>query len=152
VSPYLFSCQRVVNLACCPHLLAPFAFIRIIYDQIEGFPFLGSEGIEKFIGLLCQCMLRLPSPHIEKIVESCSVVKGGSVQILAHRSDTTLLPYKGNQHYQHFKIFEVPKTAVFKELKKLLSLEGNLTILNMKASSDVFGIYTLISSDVCLFI
>jgi hypothetical protein len=92
---------------------------------IEGFPFLGPEGIEKFACLLCQCMLRLPSPHIEKIVESCSVVKGARGQILAHRSDTTLLPYKGNQHYQHFKIFEVPKTELsFQRAKKIVEFGG----------------------------
>ena len=125
VSPNLFSCQRVVNPACCLHLLAAFAFLRIIYYQINGFPFLGPEGIEQFVGLLRQCVLRVPSTHIEKIVESCSVVKEARVQLPTHCSNIALLPYKGNQQYKHFKIFEVPRTEIcFQRAEKVVEFGG----------------------------
>jgi hypothetical protein len=115
---------RVFHLGNRIHGLAPFGFLGVIHEHVEGLPLGGMEGAQHFLGLLAEDRFGVPALDQEAIVDAGPVVHG--IQIPVYVRHIPPSPHHRDGQDQQPEVGElVPVKMPVQGPKKLVQGKGH---------------------------
>ncbi len=125
MTPEGFAAYMVMQPPRRFHLLASLALFGVIDDEIQCLPFLYIEHFEHLVGFHRERLLGIPSPHVEEVVESSTVGKGGGIQGPIQRLYIAPLPAHRNDEHQDLEILEMSVSKLaFQRTEKAVEFGG----------------------------